>query len=165
MLNEIHIRQLQCTDEDAVWAIFHVVLKMGDTHALAPETTRAEGLDFWFSKQVTAYVACNNDNDIMGVYRILPNVTGLGNHVANGGYIVDPKYRGQGVARMMAEHSFVEAKRMKFVAMQYNFVVSTNLCAVHLWKKVGFNIIGISPGAFRHPQHGLVDTYMMHKVL
>lgn len=164
MLNP-SIRPLQPADETAVWAIFHAVLQEGTTHALSPDTSKVVGLDFWFSKHVSSYVACNTDHQVVGVYRILPNVPGLGNHVANGGYIVDPKYRGQGVATAMAEHSFVEAKRMGFLAMQYNFVVSTNASAVYLWQKVGFTIIGTAPKAFRHPQHGLVDTYMMHKFL
>jgi ribosomal protein S18 acetylase RimI-like enzyme len=49
--------------------------------------------------------------------------------------------------------------------MQYNLVVSTNSDAVHLWKKHGFDVIGTIPQAFRHPQHGYVDAFVMYKLL
>ncbi len=49
--------------------------------------------------------------------------------------------------------------------MQFNFVVSTNTGAVALWKKLGFNIVGILPKAFRHLALGLVDAYVMHRFL
>jgi hypothetical protein len=36
---------------------------------------------------------------------------------------------------------------------------------VRLWRKLGFAIVGTLPGAFRHPQHGFVDAYVMFKQL
>jgi ribosomal protein S18 acetylase RimI-like enzyme len=50
----------------------------------------------------------------------------------------------------MAEHSLSEARRLGFRAMQFNFVVSTNESAIHLWQQLGFKIVGTLPGAFRH---------------
>jgi len=49
--------------------------------------------------------------------------------------------------------------------MQFNFVVSTNAAAVHLWRAMGFHIAGTMPGGFRHPEHGFVDAYMMYREL
>jgi ribosomal protein S18 acetylase RimI-like enzyme len=49
--------------------------------------------------------------------------------------------------------------------MQFNFVVSTNEPAVHLWKKLGFEVIGTIPEAFDHPRVGLVDAHIMYKRL
>ena len=131
---QIFIRPLAPQDEARVWHIFHEVLATSDTHALAADTGKEEGLDFWFTPKVKSFVACTEEGLVIGVYRILANLPGLGDHVANGGYIVDPLYRGHGVAQKMAEHSFDEAKKMGFIAMQYNFVVSTNAGAVHLWQ-------------------------------
>jgi len=45
--------------------------------------------------------------------------------------------------------------------MQFNFVVSTNEAAIRLWKQVGFKIVGTLPAAFRHPERGYVDVYIM----
>ncbi len=50
-------------------------------------------------------------------------------------------------------------------AMQFNYVVSTNTAAVHLWQRHGFGIVGRVPGAFRHAVHGPTDIYVMHQQL
>ena len=61
--------------------------------------------------------------------------------------------------------SLVEARRLGYHAMQYNFVVSTNTAAVDLWKKLGFEVVGRLPQAFRHPRLGLVDALLMYRLL
>jgi ribosomal protein S18 acetylase RimI-like enzyme len=65
----------------------------------------------------------------------------------------------------MSEHSQVTAAGLGFLAMQFNLVVSTNTGAVRLWQKLGFDIVGTLPRAFRHPEHGLVDAFVMYKWL
>ena len=65
----------------------------------------------------------------------------------------------------MGEHCLGEAQRLGFRAMQFNFVVSTNEAAIRLWKRLGFNIVGTLPGAFRHPEKGYVDVYIMFRSL
>ncbi len=42
--------------------------------------------------------------------------------------------------------------------MQFNFVVSTNAPAVHLWQTMGFAIAGTIRHGFHHPEHGFVDA-------
>jgi len=79
--------------------------------------------------------------------------------------MVTSNAQGLGVGRAMAEHCLSEARRMGFRAMQFNFVVSTNTPAIHLWKQLGFEIVGTSPGAFRHPEKGYVDVYIMFRSL
>lgn len=49
--------------------------------------------------------------------------------------------------------------------MQYNLVVSTNEKAFRLWQKLGFDLVGTLPGAFRHKRYGFVDAYVMYKQL
>jgi ribosomal protein S18 acetylase RimI-like enzyme len=65
----------------------------------------------------------------------------------------------------MCEHSQAEAKRMGFRAMQFNIVVSTNATAVRLWQRLGFEIVGRLPGAFKHSKLGFVDAFVMYKQL
>ena len=79
--------------------------------------------------------------------------------------MVAPTARGLGVGRAMGEHCLSEARRLGFRAMQFNFVVSTNELAVHLWQDLGFKIIGTLPGAFRHSEKGYVDVYVMFRSL
>ena len=49
--------------------------------------------------------------------------------------------------------------------MQFNIVVSSNERAVRLWKKLGFEVKGEIPQAFRHSTLGLVNTYIMWRAL
>ena len=49
--------------------------------------------------------------------------------------------------------------------MQFNYVISTNQRAVKTWLAYGFTIVGTLPGAFKHPRHGHVDVFVMHRHL
>jgi len=48
---------------------------------------------------------------------------------------------------------------------QRTYCWENTFLAVALWKKFGFEIIGTTPKGFRHPQLGLVDTYIMYLAL
>jgi len=102
---------------------------------------------------------------VAGTYILRPNQPVLGSHVANAAFMVAPNARGLGIGREMGEHCLSEARRLGFRAMQFNFVVSTNEGAIRLWKQLGFEIVGTLPGAFRHPQKGYVDVYVMFRSL
>jgi ribosomal protein S18 acetylase RimI-like enzyme len=79
--------------------------------------------------------------------------------------MVAPTARGLGIGKQMGEHCLSEARRLGFRAMQFNFVVSTNEAAIRLWKQLGFETVGNLPGAFRHPERGYVDVYIMFRSL
>ena len=72
---------------------------------------------------------------------------------------------GRGVARAMCEHSLARARERGFRAMQFNFVVSTNVRAVRLWENFGFEAVGRLAGAFLHPTAGYVDALVMYRSL
>jgi L-amino acid N-acyltransferase YncA len=122
-------------------------------------------LAYWFGAETRTYVAEGEEGKVVGTYILRPNQPGLGSHVANAGYMVGEDGRGKGVGKAMCEHSLEEARRMRFHAMQFNMVVSTNETAVSLWKKLGFSIVGTLPQAYRHRELGLVDAYVMHRFL
>ncbi len=151
-------------DFESIWEIFHRVVATGDTYAYSPDTTKEDAHFFWMPPHKETYVAVIK-NKIAGTYFIKPNQPGLGSHVANAAYMVHPQHHGQGIGSAMALHSFEEARKLGFKAMQFNLVVSTNEPAVNLWKKMGFNIIGITPNGFKHASKGFVDTYIMYKDL
>ena len=97
---------------------------------------------------------------------ISPRISkGGGAYVANAGFMVSSSARGHHVGRAMCAHCLDEARRLGFRAMQFNFVVSTNQSALHRWQEFGFQIIGRLPGAFRHPENGYVDVYVMFRSL
>lgn len=148
----------------AIWEIFHNIVKSGDTYVYDPDISKEEALALWCNKPATTYVALY-DGQIIGTYIIKPNFPGLGSHIANCSYMVSDKARGLGIGRAMAEHSINLAKELGFIAMQFNIVVSTNKNAVNLWKSLGFEIIGITPKGFKHKKLGYVDSYIMYKSL
>ena len=57
------------------------------------------------------------------------------------------------------------SRDLGYEAMQFNFVASTNEGAIRLWRKLGFEIVGRVPGAFKHPAQGNVDALVMYKWL
>ena len=152
------------SDRDAIWEIFRVVVASGDTYAFDPDISREEALAYWVHPANHCYVA-EREGSIVGTYILKANQTGLGSHVSNAAFMVAPSARGLGVGRAMGEHCLDEARRQGFRAMQFNFVVSTNVSAIHLWQQLGFEIVGTLPGAFRHSQKGYVDAYVMFRSL
>ena len=160
-----NIRPFEERDWLATWLIIEPVFRSGETYAFSPEITEEEAYKVWVIAPSETFVAVDESNNILGTYYIKPNQPALGSHVCNCGYIVDENAQGKGVASAMCEHSQSEAAARGFSAMQYNLVVSTNEGAVRLWKKHGFEVIGILPNAFRHSRLGLVDAYVMYKQL
>ena len=162
--NEIKIRSATTKDHDAIWKIFHEIVAAGDTYAFDPKMSREEALAYWFRSGTRTYGA-EEDGGVVGTYILRPNQSGPGSHVANAAFMVARDAEGAGVGRRMAEHCLTEARRMGFRGMQFNFVVSTNTRAIHLWNQLGFKIVGTLPGAFRHPEKGFVDVYVMYRSL
>jgi L-amino acid N-acyltransferase YncA len=162
--NVIKIRPATDSDRDAIWEIFQATVAPGDVFVYHPNTSREEAFGYWFALGTDTFVA-EKDGNVVGSYILRKNRPGLGDHVANAGFMVDPNARRLGVGRAMGEHCLSEACRLGYRAMQFNFVVSTNEFAIHLWKELGFEIVGTLPAAFRHAQKGYVDAYVMFRLL
>lgn len=158
------IRPDTSADADALWAILHAVIATGDTYAFAPDLSRAEALAAWHPAGGHTFVA-EHAGCLVGTYLLKANQSGLGNHVANCGYMVAPEARGQGLGETLCRHSLDQARSLGFVAMQFNSVVSTNHSAIALWERCGFSIVGTVPLAFRHARQGLVGIHVMHRLL
>lgn len=159
------IRRFESQDWAQLWPLLQTTFASGDTYAFAPDCEESDIYQAWIKLPQATYVACNAQGDILGTYILKANQAGLGNHVSNCGYVVSPAAQGQGVASHMCEHSQREALSMGFRAMQFNLVVATNERAVALWQRMGFDIVGTLPGAFRHQKLGFVDAFVMFKTL
>lgn len=161
----VTVREIQANDWPSVWGFMEPIVRAGETYPYAMDMTVNQARHMWLEVTEAAYVAEGDDGELLGSYYIKPNQPTLGAHVANCGYMVAENARGRGVATTMCEHSQDEAIRLGYRAMQFNLVVRTNEASVHLWKKMGFGIIGTLPGAFKHPTQGYVDAFIMYKVL
>lgn len=160
----MQIRPATNADHPAIAAIILPVIHAGATYALDPAMDAATAVAYWTGPDRETFVA-EETGRVVGTYYLRANQAGGGDHVANCGYMTDATATGRGIARRMCEHSLREARRRGFLAMQFNFVVSINLRAVALWQSLGFAIVGRLPAAFRHPEAGLVDALVMHRLL
>jgi GNAT superfamily N-acetyltransferase len=160
----MHIRRATIDDSDALWRIIEPTVRAGETWALPTDWTKPEAIAYWLASTHEAYVA-ESDGSAVGTSFLRPAQLGPGDHVANAAYMVHPASWGIGVATALCTHSIRRAAERGFRAMQFNFVVSTNERAVALWQRMGFSVIGRSPGAYRHPTHGFVDALIMHRAL
>lgn len=156
----MEIREANVNDYDAIWQIFKKVIETGDTYVFDPKTPKEDLKKHWFAPYMKTFVAVE-DNQILGTYIIKPNQIDLGSHIANCSYMVNPKFHGRGIGKLLCQHSLDMAKAMDYKAIQFNIVVSTNTAAVELWKKFGFRIIGTIPKAFNHQSLGFVDAFIM----
>jgi catechol 2,3-dioxygenase-like lactoylglutathione lyase family enzyme/RimJ/RimL family protein N-acetyltransferase len=160
-----HVREYQASDWLAIWPMLRATFLAGDTYTFSPQSTEEEIHKVWIEVPAKTFVVCDSEGQILGTYFIKPNQPGLGAHVCNCGYVVAAHAQGQGIASLMCEHSQAEALALGFRAMQFNFVVSSNVRAIRLWERLGFSVVGRLPGAFHHQQLGYIDAFVMFKDL
>lgn len=158
------IRAARAGDVQAIAAILMPVIREGATYVLDPGMSEVDALAYWLAPDKEVFVA-EEEGAILGTYYLRANQPGGGSHVCNCGYMIGAGASGRGMARRMCEHSLARARERGFRAMQFNFVVSSNVRAVGLWQSCGFAIVGTLPEAFRHPELGYVDAFVMHRAL
>lgn len=164
MQGELTVRPYKQSDQEAVWGIINQVIAGGETYVFYPDSSRDKMMDYWLAREKKVYVVLYDDA-IAGTFNIKANMPDRASHVANASYMVSPTHEGKGIGLFMANYSLKEAKRLGYLAMQFNIVIKSNDRAVGLWKKVGFRIIGEIPNAFDHPRLGMTNAYVMYKEL
>lgn len=160
----LHIRPATPSDRAAIWDILQPMIRAGETYALPREMSETDALAYWFAPANEVSVA-EEGGRVLGTYLLRANQSGGGSHVANCGYVTSSAAQGRGIARGMLDHSLKRARARGFLAMQFNFVVSTNERAVRTWQRAGFEVAGRLPGAFHHPTLGFVDALVMFRTL
>jgi len=160
----MHIRPAVAADFSAMWPIFQEVAASESTYVFTADTREADAYAYWFGPGVESFVA-EDDGDVVAMYKLIANQTGLGRHVANASFMVASRSSGRGIGRLLGLHCLQQARDAGYLAMQFNFVVSTNTAAVKLWQSLGFGIVGTLPKVFRHRELGLVDALVMHRFL
>jgi ribosomal protein S18 acetylase RimI-like enzyme len=160
----MHIRPATAEDWPAIWSILAPITRGGETLALPRECDEATGRAYFASPEKQNFVAVEGVA-VLGASYIRANQQGGGSHIANCGYITAEAARGRGIARALCVHSIDLARSQGFRGIQFNFVVSTNEPAVHLWQSLGFEVLTRLPEAFDHPRLGYVDALVMFKRL
>ena len=166
---DLTVRPARADDWPAIWPVFRDVVAGEDTYMYAPDTSEADARRAWMPAddghdgRVT-FVALLGD-DVVGTALLKPNQPGLGDHVANAGWMVAPAFTGRGIGRVFATAVIDAARGLGYRAMQFNAVVATNTAAIGLWESLGFEIVGTVPDAFRHVRHGDTAIHVMYRRL
>ena len=160
----MQIRPAEPSEWPKIWAMLQPAMRAGETLALPRDGDESIGRAYWSSPEKTNFLAVEG-GEVLGTSYIRANQQGGGRHVANCGYLTAEAARGRGVARALCAHSIDWCRAQGFAAIQFNFVVSTNEPAVHLWHSFGFDVLARLPKAFDHPRLGHVDALVMWKTL
>ena len=96
----------------------------------------------YFSSQDYTGIAIDNDK-VFGVYILHPNNIGRCRHISNASYAVNKESRGKGIGEALVRDSMKQSKKLGYKILQFNAVVISNTNAHKLYKKIGFNKIGI----------------------
>jgi GNAT superfamily N-acetyltransferase len=155
------------TDHDwvQIWPFFATIVTDGETYAYPDDLTSDEARDLWMERPPGLTVVLEEDARVLGTAKMGPNRPGRGDHVGTASFMVDPAAGGQGVGRALASYVVDWHRDHGYAGIQFNAVVETNEPAVHLWRALGFEIVGTVPGAFRSATHGRVGLHVMYLAL
>lgn len=156
------VRPITEGDWDAVYAIFSAVVAEGETYAYRENVTSEAARSLWIAAPPAETVVALRDDVILGTATFGPNRPGRGSHISTASFMVSREARGSGVGRSMCEYAIAWAKENGYAGMQFNAVVSTNIYATALYRKLGFVTIGTVPGAFEHATLGRVGLDIMY---
>lgn len=159
------IRPATGQDWPRIFPIYAAVVAEGRTYALPEGQTLEEARPWWMESAPGQTVVACEDGVILGSAKMAANRPGRGAHVATASFLVDPAHQGRGVGRALGQYVLDWARSTGFKAIQFNAVVETNTAAVHLWQSLGYDIVGTAPGAFDHPEHGMVGLHIMFQRL
>lgn len=158
----MEIREATAQDWPDIWPFFIEVVRAGETYAFDPDLTPDEGRAMWMEKPPGQTVVAVEGGVVLGSAKMGPNRPGRGDHVGTASFMVDPAAERRGVGRALAAYAVDWHRTQGYAGIQFNAVVETNAAAVHLWRSVGFEIVGTVPGAFRSRTHGPVGLHVMY---
>ncbi|MGA7952047.1 MAG: GNAT family N-acetyltransferase [Gloeobacterales cyanobacterium] len=149
-------------EESMVRALLNAVILEGRTYPQVSPLGEKEFAAYWLVSQ--AFVVRTAD-EILGAFYVKPNFPGRCRHIANAGFIVPPHVRRKGIGRFMGESMLLLARQEGFEAIMFNLVFETNVASIHLWKSLGFEVIGKIPRAVKFADGSVIDALTMHRKL
>ncbi|MGK5520584.1 N-acetyltransferase family protein [Micromonospora sp. URMC 107] len=148
-----------------IYPFYAAIMAEGKTYAFPPDQSLEEARPWWMEQPPGRTVVAVDGDVVVGSAKMGPNRPGRGSHVATASFLVDPAHQGRGVGRALGRYTLDWCRAEGFHGIQFNAVVESNHPAVHLWRSLGFDVIGTVPEAFDHPQDGLVGLHVMYQRL
>jgi ribosomal protein S18 acetylase RimI-like enzyme len=144
-MSDAEIAPFSADDEDELFHAFAAAVEEGTGYPQSAPISRQEFRAFWLEPTVSVQIA-RVTGRFAGAYYLKPNFPGRAAHIANAGYLVVARMRGEGIGEALVRHSFGEARRCGFDALMFNLVFKSNP-AGRLYERLGFRQIGVIPDA------------------
>lgn len=143
----IIIRGFERKDMKEMIAIWNNIVEEGAAFPQMELLDEVTGMEFFQSQSFTG-VACDGENNIVGIYILHPNNVGRCGHICNASFAVKADTRGQNIGEKLVTHCMEKGKELGYRILQFNAVVAANEPALHLYEKLGFVKLGVIPGGF-----------------
>lgn len=145
-----------------MWSIVREVILAQETFPYDPDMTEDQAHRTWIEAPPGLTIVATDHDRVVGTAKMGPNRPGPGSHISTASFMVAAADRGRGVGTALCRFALDWARRLGYAGMQFNAVVEANRCAVELYRRQGFEIVGTVPRAFAHPTHGRVGLHVMY---
>ncbi len=146
---DIKIREYKSEDVKDAIAIWNTVVEDAVAFPQEEDLGIEDGNAFFQSQSYTGIAYDEETGEIVGLYILHPNNVGRCGHICNASYAVKKNVRGQHIGEKLVEDCKRQGKEHGYRILQFNAVVASNASALHLYKKLGFQQLGVIPGGFR----------------
>ena len=157
----IEIRAFMRKDIPEMLTIWNAVVEEGIAFPQLEILNDQSGLALFEGQSFTGVAIDWDGEKIVGLYILHPNNVGRCGHIANASYAVKTGERGKRIGELLVTHSLTTAKELGFRILQFNAVVSNNVPALRLYKKLGFVQLGVIPKGF-HMKDGSYQDIIPH---
>ena len=151
-------------DIEPLRRLYRVIVHEGTSYPHDEFPGDEEFQDYWIRGKSTVVVYLTDrvhDERMLGAFYLKPNWPGRARHVANAGFIVDPGWRDKGLGRLLGVTMLQYARELGYRSVLFNLVFSENVTARRLWQKLGFQELGVIPGAVLKNDGTFQDAIIM----
>lgn len=166
----IELDRMNPPEKDGVRELLNAVILEGKTYPQEQPLSESEFAAYWLSSDAFVVRAVGDDKtsapgEVLGAFYLKPNFPGRCSHICNAGFIVQPRWRGEGIGRLMGEAMLDIATSLGYEAVMFNLVFASNIPSINLWQSLGFQTIGRIPNAARLADGQMVDALMLYRPL
>lgn len=162
-MDKIILRKFEKKDTEAARLIWNTVVDDADAFPQFDGLKNEEAYEF-FSAQTYTGVA-ELDKEVAGIYILHPNNIGRCAKIANASYAVKKDIRGLHIGEKLVSDSLIKGHQFGFHVLQFNAVVKSNIHAIHLYERLGFEHLGTIPQCYEKKDGSFEDLLLFYHTL